>query len=560
MASGEQSVARNREEICGKIASERPKFPLLRLSRGEWTGKFNGIADQWGLACGAQAPAMPTIRGMPYGAGFMTLIKMNNFLFGRSMGALVAGAMVLGSCGGGGSPTPSPSPSPTATPTPTPTTSACSLRSRQDWVLAQLNEWYLFPSLFNSAANPASYTDVQSYVDALVAPARAQNRDRYFTYITSIAEENAYYESGDTAGFGFRLGYDTAARRVFVLESFEGAPALGANIDRGDEIVMIGTGPSNLAWVSNIMASGGPDAVFEALGPSTVGTSRLLRVRSRAGVERDVRLTKTNYALDPVSDRFGATVFTEGARKIGYLNLRTFIDTANADMRTAFAMFRAQGVTELIVDFRYNGGGLISTAELLNNLMGLGRGGQVQGRIAFRDSKSAENETFLFAEQPESIQPLKVAFIGTGGTASASEMVINTFVPHLGANMALIGSNTYGKPVGQIALDRPECDDRLRAVAIKIENSANQGEYYNGLAGIVSRTCRADDDITRPLGDPNEAMIRVALDFLAGRSCSAITATASATASTARVGGGSGLLSAPGEQASTFQREVPGAY
>ena len=45
-------------------------------------------------------------------------------------------------------------------------------------------------------------------------------------------------------------------------------------------------------------------------------------------------------------------------------------------------------------------------------------------------------------------------------------MVINTFVPYLGNNMALIGANTYGKPVGQIALDRAQCDDRLRVVAL----------------------------------------------------------------------------------------------
>ena len=141
-------------------------------------------------------------------------------------------------------------------------------------------------------------------------------------------------------------------------------------------------------------------------------------------------------------------------------------------------------------------------------------------------------------------------------------MVINGMVPYLGANMALVGSNTYGKPVGQIALDRPACDDRLRAIALKVENASHQGEYYTGLAATVPNTCRASDDYTHQLGDPGEAMVRVALDFLAGRSCTAIASvTAGASASTERVGvAAERRLLSPEVPANTIKREFPGAY
>src|SRR5690606_1043828 len=167
--------------------------------------------------------------------------------------------------------------------------------------------------------------------------------------------------------------------------------------------------------------------------------------------------------------------------------------------------------------------------------------------------KAAENETIPFTAQPEAIAPTRVAFIGTGSTASASEMVINGMAPFLGANMALVGTNTYGKPVGQIALDRPECDDRLRAVALKVENAEHQGEYYGGLATTVPNTCRAGDDIGHQLGDPNEAMVSVALDFLAGRGCTAITAIGT------RAAAQRGVL-VPASSDSTVRRELPGAY
>lgn len=473
--------------------------------------------------------------------------------------ALAAGCVAfVTACGGGGSSTPSGGTG--AAPAPAPTTAGCSLSSRKSWALGQLQEWYLFPNLFDASVNAGAYATVEDYIDALVAPARAQSRDRYFTYLTSIAEENAYYEQGETAGFGIRLEVDGS--RLLVSEVFEGGSAIANGFDRGTEILQIGTQGSSLRNVGEILASGGTAALFDALGPDTQGTTRQFVFRDSSGAERSVSLSKVVYELDPVSDVYGAKVIVDGAKSVGYVNLRTFIDTAKPDLRAAFAQFKAQGVTELIIDLRYNGGGLISIAELFGDLMGEGRGGQIFDYITFRDSKASENESYAFQPQAQSIAPTRIAFIGTEGTASASEMLINGMVPYLGTNMALIGANTYGKPVGQIALDRPACDDRLRAVALKVENASHQGEYYTGLASTVPRTCRATDDLTHQLGDPDEAMVRTALDFLAGRSCTALASvTATATASATRVGvPGERRLLIPDVPRSTKEHELPGAY
>jgi C-terminal processing protease CtpA/Prc len=440
--------------------------------------------------------------------------------------ALGCAAMVAACGGGTGAPTgAAPTPSPTVAPTPTPTSATCTLSARQDWVLAQLNEWYLFPDLVAPAVNKASFTNLQDYIDALVAPARAQAKDRYFTYITSIADENAFFQSGSSAGFGFRLGYDTAGRRVFVIESFEGTPALAQNLDRGTEIIGVGTTTANVQTVNALMAGGGPQAVVDALGPNDPGVSRVIRVRDPGGAERTLTLSKTDYTLDPVSDRYGYKIINDGGRQVGYINLRTFIDTANPDLRAAYLSFRNAGVTDLVIDFRYNGGGLIDVAELMGDLMGRDKVGQVYDYVTFRTSKAAENSTYNFRTQPESIAPTSIAFIGTGGTASASEMVINSMQPYLpNTRLALVGENTYGKPVGQIALDRTACDDRFRVIAFRLENANRQGDYYTGLASTVPNTCRASDDISRQLGDPAEGMLAAALNFVGGRSCTPFTA------------------------------------
>jgi carboxyl-terminal processing protease len=472
--------------------------------------------------------------------------------------SLVGLVALLSACGGGGDSGSSSATPITVIPTPTPTstaTSGCSVLERQNWVGAQMLEWYLFLDLLPGTLDPTKYPSVEEYLDALTANARAQSKDRHFTYLTSIKAEDAFYASGSSAGFGIRLSYDSAAGRLFVNEAFEDAPALTAGIDRGTEILAIGSTADNLQTVASLFAAGGSTAVSSALGTSTAGLVRVLRVTS-GGVQRDVTVTKADYSIQPVSSRYGVKVLDDGGRKVGYVNLRTFIIPADPQLRAAFDMFRAQGITQVIVDLRYNGGGLVSIAKLMGDLMGANRAGSVFSYTTFNSLKTARNETAYFTPQPQSIAPMKLAFIGTGGTASASELVINAFTPYLHANSALIGSNTYGKPVGQIPLDLPACDDRLRVIAFRTENAAHVGDYYTGLATKVEASCQAGDDIFRPLGDPSEASVKGALDFLGGRTCTPIPAAG--TQSAQSLSSKRETLQAP--RPDTSQREVPGLF
>ncbi len=482
----------------------------------------------------------------------------------RKSGSILALAALLSACGGGGGGSSNvvslPPGGGGATPAPSPVNTTCSLQSRQNWAFDQINEWYLFPETLPAGLSPAPYASVQDYVDALTATARGQGRDRFFTYVTSIAEENAFLNSGATAGFGIRLSYDSPSSRVFILDAFEGAPGLAAGMDRGGEILAIGTSTDNLQTVTSLFAQGGAGAVSAALGPSTAGTSRVLRFRNAAGNETTTTVTKANFAIQPISPRYGVQILDNGGTRTGYVNLRTFIDTAEPQLRDAFLQFRDAGVTELVVDLRYNGGGLVRTAELFADLLGRNRfASDVQSVTRFRPSKSSFNETRNFQTQPQSVAPTRIAFITTGGSASASELVINAMIPYLDPDMALIGSNTFGKPVGQVGLDREACDDRIRIVAFATENAAGNADYFSGLAGSVANSCQAADDIALPLGDPGEASTARALGFLAGAACTPISGAG------ATIAGQREPLSVPREllmptRPTPAQREVPGAF
>lgn len=472
-------------------------------------------------------------------------------------------ALLLAACGGGNdSPPPPPSPPnvvapPGPTPTPPPPAAGCSLRARQDWAGAIINEWYLLPDTLPVSLDPARFSTVTDYIDALTATARAQGKDRFFTFLGSIAADEAFISSGATAAFGIRLQTDTNARRMFVIDSYEGAPALAAGIDRGAEILAIGTSQSNLESVSNLIARGG-SALSDALGPANAGVTRTLQINSSDGNgTRTVTIAKANFDIPPVSPRFGARVITADGERIGYINLRTFIRTAEAPLRAAFADFRAQGITRFIVDFRYNGGGLLNQAYVFNDLLGQNRlPSDVANIVTFRPSKSANNETRLFQPQPESVAPARIAFITTGSSASASELVINSFIPYLRENAIMIGANSFGKPVGQLVFNRSECDDRLLVMGITSENADRQGDYFRGLASTVKASCAAGDTLAQTMGDPAEASTRIALDALAGRACTPISVDSRPLSTAIRERRDPLLPDNP----TAAQRELPGTF
>ena len=455
---------------------------------------------------------------------------------------------MLASCGGGGNNNNAGTP----TPTPPPVTDACSYTAQADFVRRVFNEWYLFPDLLNTSVNAANYNNLNDYIDALVAPARAENKDRFFSYATSIEAENAFFNGGSSAGLGIRLFYDFDERRVFVAETFDNTPALAAGIDRGTEILAIGTTASNLQTVNSLLATGGGAAVSDALGPNEPGVTRVLRIRDRDGNESTVTVTKAEYALDPVP-RYGAQIINDGGRRVGYVRLTNFINPAIDELRTAFATFRAEGITEYVVDLRYNGGGGVNVNEYFGDLFARNLDGEIFETIAFRDSKSSNNETYRFQARPQSVAPTRIAFIGDERTASASEALINGLQPYLGDNLALVGSNTFGKPVGQSAFDLADCDLRVRAVTLKLENANGQGEYFNGLATTVPNFCPAPEVINRQFGDPQESLVSVALDFLEFGSCPSTTTRTTTSADRLR-------MLQPERPSTVLEREIQGGF
>jgi carboxyl-terminal processing protease len=204
---------------------------------------------------------------------------------------------------------------------------------------------------------------------------------------------------------------------------------------------------------------------------------------------------------------------------VGYILFNSFISSANEALRFAFDDLATTngGVDRVVIDLRYNGGGLVSVAEVLASLLaGPGRVGEVFNMYRFNSDRAAEyDEAVDFHAESEAIDFDKIVFITSSGSASASELVINGLKPYFSSlDLALVGAPTYGKPVGQLAFDFCNNDYRLRAVAFKSVNADGDGDYFDGLPV----DCPAEDDLSLPLGNSNEASFAAALEYM-GTGC-----------------------------------------
>jgi carboxyl-terminal processing protease len=191
------------------------------------------------------------------------------------------------------------------------------------------------------------------------------------------------------------------------------------------------------------------------------------------------------------------------------------------------------------VDLRYNGGGLLSTAEVLANLLGGGQAGQKMYDLDYNSRHSAEDTTSAFTSQPESVAVPMIAFITSGASASASELVVNVLAPY--AKVALIGDHTYGKPVGQVPfqISSSTCDSLLFLIGFRLVNSVGHGDYFAGLPdgspAFDAAFCPAADDLAHAQGSPDEASTAAALQWAKTGSCPPSPPTAARLEAQARI-------------------------
>ncbi len=391
---------------------------------------------------------------------------------------------------------------------PPPVSDPCSIAAQKQFVFEQMGDWYLWNNLLPVTVDLEGFATAEELLAFLTtfSPDLGSGPVDRFSFLTTATSDQQFFGEGKFEGFGFSSRFLTAddwrLTRVFA-----DSPAGIGGLARGQRIMAL-----DGRTIAEIQAAEG---VGNALDKDTVEfTLRPVGGAVDGTQDFSVSLTKAIVTIDPLPQ----SRILDGAngRKIGYLEFATFISTAEPGFETIFAEFNAAGVTEVIIDMRYNGGGLVSTAELLADYLG----GRIATNLVFSgtefnaDRAAANNSQTFFRLLGNSLNLTDLVVIATRGTASASELVTNGLDPH--TRVTIVGDNTFGKPVGQVGIDLVGCDVRLRPTAFRSVNANGFGDYFDGLPV----DCPAADDLDIPVGADDDPNLVSALSYLETGRCS----------------------------------------
>ncbi|NRS89360.1 C-terminal processing protease CtpA/Prc [Flavobacterium sp. 7E] len=234
---------------------------------------------------------------------------------------------------------------------------------------------------------------------------------------------------------------------------------------------------------------------------------------------KSIDLTKTVLNENPILIN---KIINEGSHKIGYLMYNGFFSNYDSQLNNAFGSLI--GVTDLVLDLRYNGGGSVNTATQLASMITGQFKGQTFSKLKWNDKNSDNNTNYQFVD-PASINSLNlttVYVLTSKSTASASEMIINGLKPYI--KVVQIGDLTYGKNVASRTLyDSPTFGSSnrnpnhryaMQPIVAHIVNSVNFGDYLGGLT--PDYLLKEKISTLGILGDRDEPLLSTAIGKITG--------------------------------------------
>ncbi|MFD1293930.1 S41 family peptidase [Lutibacter holmesii] len=433
--------------------------------------------------------------------------------------------------------------------TPDPTEEAVTLNEpKNDFVWKAMNSWYNWqqqvPNLLDSKSDDQD--DYYTYLNKYDTPedlfeSLIYNEgviDRFSWFIEDYVEQQKSFQ-GISTTFGFRLqavkiDADKDDVIFYVRYVADNSPAFNAGIKRGDIIN---------ALDGVVLTTGNYSETVGKLSNPSVTLTMVSESNGVLTVIEDKTITAVELAEDPV---YFKKVFEDiNGRKVGYLVYNGFRSSYNDELNEAFAYFKGEGVNELILDFRLNGGGSVQTSAYLASMINESAGDDEFAELKFNfkhtDASSSyyfgnsmniydENGLFLREETVNRLSNIDRLYVLTSGsTASASEMIINGLKPFI--PVVTVGTTTYGKNVGSITLyDSPSSDytnvdsantshyNAMQPIVFQIYNKSGESDYTQGFEPDIEVVEYNSWNNILPFGDENETVLKGALDHIRGLS------------------------------------------
>jgi len=416
------------------------------------------------------------------------------------------------------------------------------LDDEKRWVHDWIDETYLWYDEVPTTYRASDFSGPIPYFDVLrttAVTASGQWKDRFhYTYDSAVWNDIVANDVSYGYGIEFALLSRAPPYDIRVAYVTPGSPAAAADVARGDRLLE--------ADGVDAMYGTDLDTLNEAIDPGVGGVPHALRFGRLDGSTYDAILTSGKMQMTAVMNV--KSIDTPTGR-VGYMQFNTHSEPAEGQLIDAVNQLKTQGVTDLVLDLRYNGGGLIGVAAELAAMISApsATDGKVFEQLKFNrknpfhyttaETRYAFASTSIGYSVPAG-QPLprlalsRVTVLSGPDTCSASESIVNA-LRGIDIPVNLVGGPTCGKPYGFFPKDN--CGTTYFAVQFEGVNDKGEGDYADGFAP----TCAVVDDFSRALGDPKEARLAAALQLRATGACpaAAVGANKSASALTARSAG-----------------------
>jgi len=402
-----------------------------------------------------------------------------------------------------------------------------------NWLRAIHREFYLWYNEIPDIYDPVDYLTPDFFELQRTAELSTTGSGREKDIFHFAVNTQEFFDTivmGVNAGYGaeFKILADLPPREVAVAYTEPNSPATAAMLARGARVISVD---------GELVEDGNLAVISAGLFPTAVGESHTFVVRDLgAASDRTIDLTSAEVTSTPVQN----AGVVPGSANVGYMLFNDHIATAEAQLIDAINVLQGLGVTDLILDLRYNGGGFLDIAsELAYMIGGNATTDLVFERLEFNDQYSNVNFNPITGENLETpfhstvlgfsngvtqgdplptLNANNVVVITSEDTCSASEAIMNG-LRATSVNVMQVGTTTCGKPYGTTPLDN--CGVTYLFTQFQGFNENDEGGFSDGFKpanaggfGVDISGCAVADDLDNAF-DENEANIAVALDILA---------------------------------------------
>jgi C-terminal processing protease CtpA/Prc len=353
------------------------------------------------------------------------------------------------------------------------------------------------------------------------------NKDDRWSFLTDDIEEMQEQISGVTTSYGYDLVFGSFDNRdgeyfAIVLYTFKGSPADKAGLRRGDFITMIDGGAITQNNYAKLFNSASIQLTLGHIEDSA------MKDEPTAIAMTAVQMTDVPINKD--------TILVEDSHKIGYICYTGYSPlSSEGDLKRVFTGFKDAGVTDVVLDLRYNGGGYASLAQALASILApasavkskdiyLTRQWNAAYMQYIKDGKISNDEYFIDTLSVN-MNLSRLYVLATGNTASASEATIIGLKPYM--DVKLIGETTHGKYVGAYMMGVEDYYDS--SIKYQYAGIANWGMYimiyrysnkagYPTFVGGLPADYPAEEDYLdlKPFGDETDPLLAKAIEQITG--------------------------------------------